>query len=400
MAAAASPPTMVNRNTTFLETELAAAGGSKLKVTLSTLKDELHIPALRASMVLGSSKHFRADYNNGPNEDCIVLKEVTWEEDKKKVSALFLGVFDGHGGGGHASAFVSKNLDVKFSSLMASTDIANLPTRRRRVEASLERAFCEVDMDLFHLIKKQVTSASKRCTKCRFFLEVPCMCSGVEIPANEGSTGTVLIITQEEVFCANIGDSDAVLVSEEEKASPTNKKRQKTNKYIQLTTTDTPLVDPSNEDFVRIKQVARTRRTHPLHYKAPEDGILVNQEASRFNYVSVPGARSLNMTRAFGNLGHKQVLVGGEACRLMENESSIIPRPHLTWTKRRREGGAWVLVVGSDGLWDNVDMDEVASVVVGGGEEEAGAVAKKLLDLAVRRRKKPDDISVGVVMGV
>ena len=34
-------------------------------------------------------------------------------------------------------------------------------------------------------------------------------------------------------------------------------------------------------------------------------GILKNERGDRFSYVAVAGARSLNMVRAFGNLGNK-----------------------------------------------------------------------------------------------
>jgi serine/threonine protein phosphatase PrpC len=60
------------------------------------------------------------------------------------------------------------------------------------------------------------------------------------------------------------------------------------------------------------------------------------------------------------------------------------------------------IVVGSDGLWDNLDLCEVVQVV---DDQLAGAVteqrvqdvAKDLLRLAVARKRKPDDICVAVI---
>ena len=221
--------------------------------------------------------------------------------------------------------------------------------------------------------------------------------------ANEGSTGTVVIVTGEDIFCANIGDSDAVLFSRHpphripQAVSPSHETGEQNKllsglKHERLTVTDTPLVDEENEDFLRIRKIAQARQSHPKAYEAPRNGILVNDKASRFNYVAIPGARSLNMTRAFGNLGHKVMRDGS----LVEDESPIVSRPHVVHILRTPEMHS--IVVGSDGLWDNVDLDDIEAVAFRLGDPQTIAASKsavkELLRLSVASKRKPDDIAI------
>ncbi|CDF34072.1 unnamed protein product [Chondrus crispus] len=57
-----------------------------------------------------------------------------------------------------------------------------------------------------------------------------------------------------------------------------------------------------------------------------------------------------------------------------------------------------MLVLASDGLWDFVNEQEVAAVVVQGGELEPMATA--LVDLAVKRGSKDDTSVVLVRLGL
>jgi len=426
-AAAPSPPrpASVARTGTFLEEDLV---DPRLipKVELAEIRET----AMQghAAFAIGSNKHHRATYRGWPNEDKVLLKHTTWHEDGQVVvRALFAAVFDGHGGEGLASEYVANHLHANFIALLETQDVA-LP-RTERVTRALELAFVKTDVDLYARVKSEAAkakTASKSRCKCKFFLEDPCACVGPPIPANEGSTGTVLVITATDVFCANIGDSDAILFSRRSRAPPTDeasppalsaassslsppslsRKRARVQTALEhsgITVTDTPMVDEASEDFQRIHKIARARKSHAKTYDAPANGILVNGQASRFNYVAVPGARSLNMTRAFGNLGHKVVRDG----RIIEEESPIISRPHVSHTPRVPSMHS--IVVGSDGLWDNVSIDKIVDVI---GEleddddddddddaatEGSQRAAKQLLKMAVASKRKPDDISVIVI---
>jgi len=130
-----------------------------------------------------------------------------------------------------------------------------------------------------------------------------------------------------------------------------------------LTIADTPVPDPLNEDYIRVKQIAETRvrRKASKTRSSRSDGIR-RGPSSRHNYVALEGAHSLNMTRAFGNFGHK-VFSQDQRRTIIEPQSPIIVRPHVNIFEPAYKDDFLFVVVASDGLWDNLRKDEVSSIV-------------------------------------
>jgi len=130
-----------------------------------------------------------------------------------------------------------------------------------------------------------------------------------------------------------------------------------------LTIADTPVPDLLNEDYIRVKQIAETRvrRKASKTRSNRSDGIR-RGVSDRFNYVALEGAHSLNMTRAFGNFGHKVFSENGTRV-VVERQSPIIVRPHVNIFEQACEEDFLFFVVASDGLWDNLNRDEVVDVV-------------------------------------
>ena len=255
------------------------------------------------------------------------------------------------------------------------------------------------------------------------------------ISANEGTTATIIVISSNDIICANIGDSDAFLLQDQpvlvessteppggspvsntsltsvpssdvslesdetvvKRARISDEARSPTEQLelIQMSVTDTPVADDDNEDYARIRLIAKKRASlvGPNEPKLPSDGILRSVRGPRFNYVSVPGARSLNMVRAFGNFGNKCFDKDG----LIEEDSPIISRPHVRIIPR--DPSFHAVVIGSDGLWDNLDRAVVVDICkkyLVGGSEQGRQCAKELFQRALKTRRKPDDISVVV----
>jgi hypothetical protein len=79
--------------------------GGAGKLTRPQITGTLELPSTQeelaeglAASALGSSKHYRLGYRGHPNEDRVFLRRTAWQEDGALVHALFVGVFDGHGG--------------------------------------------------------------------------------------------------------------------------------------------------------------------------------------------------------------------------------------------------------------------------------------------------------------
>ncbi|GBG28899.1 Protein phosphatase 2C 1 [Hondaea fermentalgiana] len=130
-----------------------------------------------------------------------------------------------------------------------------------------------------------------------------------------------------------------------------------------LTIADTPVPHLLNEDYIRVKQIAETRvrRKASKTRSSRSDGIR-RGPSNRHNYVALEGAHSLNMTRAFGNYGHK-VFSQDSPREIIEPESPIIVRPHVNIFEPAYKDDFLFVVVASDGLWDNLHKDEVSTVV-------------------------------------
>ena len=129
-----------------------------------------------------------------------------------------------------------------------------------------------------------------------------------------------------------------------------------------MTIADTPIPELDNEDYLRVKHIAQARvRRKPNKTRASRNDGIRRGPSSRFNYVALEGAHSLNMTRAFGNFGHK--VYTEDTAAIVELQSPIIVRPHVNIFEPAYEDDFLFVVVASDGLWDNLNKDEVAALV-------------------------------------
>lgn len=428
---------MERRRTFREEDELPKRSLSLNSIPFKSLEQTFSIGIACAS--IGSSKQFRGT-KYCENEDRVCLKWLDLNVDGNATQKiLFAGVFDGHGGRGKASTFVCDILPKNFETLFNQLDTLSFDVR---ISQALESSFQLTDSEFHNTVKSEAMKlnigSKKTVNCCKYFKEDPCSCSDPPISANEGSTGTVVLVTKDSIFTANIGDSDALLFSEESSSSslveetdsnssspsslstgsyendidkhfsPYKRLRNSVITHLavnQITVTDTPIVDEENEDYRRIRNIANKTVGVSASDRLPLDGILQSVRGHRFNYVALPGARSLNMVRAFGNLGNKNFING----KIIEIESPIISRPHIKIMPRN--SSMKTLIIASDGLWDNVEKDEITSILLShfgehwkapGSEgpkisEISKTCAIELMRKAVRAKKKPDDVTVIVI---
>mmetsp|Transcript_8651 Transcript_8651/g.11318 ORF Transcript_8651/g.11318 Transcript_8651/m.11318 type:complete len:456 (-) Transcript_8651:1158-2525(-) len=351
----------------------------------------------------------------GRNEDAFEISRMTIGDDN---AALFLGVFDGHGGCG-ASQYVAERMRDEFERQVEKCE---------NIEDALEASFLAVDRDLYievNQLAEQYRPFKRERCMCTFYREMPCRCMQAERTAHEGSTGTVVVYSKGKLYAANVGDSEALLTSrsasvkskynyprrsadgiyedsffssddedsalfspfqkalksiksftsnnnpfdEEQKSSSSNNLLKSRTYSTTITIVDTPTCSRDNEDYIRIKSIAEKRVSRKNSHKISGDGIR-RGSSPRLNYVALEGAHSLNMTRAFGNFGHKvfhqdsEHFSNGEVTsRFVMNEtmSPVIARPHVNAFDLYSD--QLFLVVGSDGLWDNLSKSEVNSIV-------------------------------------
>lgn len=381
---------------------------------------------------------------------------------------FFAAVYDGHGGSS-ASEFAKNHLrSIFFKKYLESNDADC-------IQEILKDTFAELDSLLFEDLQKATVEAAKKkdddCS-CKFFLENPCKCLQARREARTGSTGTVIIVKNRKLTVANIGDSEAKLFSFYQKKQKNfelsrnvirdlkssmadntlstfpnsnkavlqtfielfyHEKKATDSSFHSVTLTEchTPVVSLTSSDYNRISKIASKReaefKSAGLMYKFG-DGIR-RGAANRYNYVRLPGTHALNMTRAFGNFGHKTFIRKNERYLLNTEESPVVSTPFVKeYDLDQVDRKDCFFILASDGLWDNVTNHEVYETVINIvkshvhsefqsvcsekrykdfsmkllGEVVLNRLASKaangLIEKAINARKKLDDVTVVVIL--
>ncbi|KAF3447506.1 hypothetical protein FNV43_RR12692 [Rhamnella rubrinervis] len=287
--------------------------------------------------------------SKGLNQDSAILYQGYGNED-----GVFCGVFDGHGKNGHiVSEMVrnrlpllllsQKNFAAKINALILEEEDDFLtPSKNKDSEL--------VPSENFQNWKETITSAFKVMDKeIKLQENLDCACSG--------TTAVVVIQQGEDLAIANLGDSRAVLGTSTENEVTA----------IQLTTDLKPGLPAEAE---RIRQcngrvVALKQEPHIQRVWLPHE--------------DTPG---LAMSRAFGDF--------------LLKDHGIISTPDVSF--HRLTPKDQFIVLATDGVWDVLSNNEVASIVWKANSEEAAARAVVEAATATWRKKFPaskiDDCTV------
>ncbi len=292
-----------------------------------------------------------------------------------KGGALYVGVYDGHGGAG-AAQYVQEN----FLSTLVGELGSSAEWPARHAADALVRAYERTDIQMREDMMGKVSAHAEenrevRCADVQgHHREVPCRClvskgHGLTRAANEGCAAvSVMLLPKGELVCANAGDSVALVVRKEGPA-------------VLLSADHSPVLDPDNADYARVVAAGASVRDAPGVTLAD---VNAGGAVKPVPYVRAPGAHSLNMTRAFGNFGLKgagpaSALVVTPAVNVLPYDPSVL-----------------ACVVASDGLSDNVSRARIADVVR--SSANADGAARRLVGEAATADVKPDDTSCCVMM--
>lgn len=285
---------------------------------------------------------FSKQGGKGLNQDAAILCQGYEVED-----GAFCGVFDGHGKNGH---IVSKLVKKRLPSLIQSQKNALSQTDALADDDSFQN---ETEVELlpskkFHIWKEACISAFKAMDKeIKLQENLDSSCSG--------TTAVVVIRQGEDLVIANLGDSRAVLGTITENGLMA----------VQLTTDLKPGLPCEAE---RIKDcngrvAALKQEPHIQRVWLPD--------------VDTPG---LAMSRAFGDF-------------ILKNHG-IIAIPNVYY--RRLTPNDQFIILASDGVWDVLSNDRVASIVWASEKEQAAARVVEAATGAWKKypSAKVDDCSV------
>ncbi|GJY93848.1 probable protein phosphatase 2C 72 [Tanacetum coccineum] len=266
--------------------------------------------------------------SKGFNQDAAIIYQ-----DYGMKNGVFGGVFDGHGRNGQ---IVSKFVRNKLPSLIINQRNATM-TKGKTVNYDQD----EFESKDFQFWKEACYSAFKVMDKeIKLMEHIDCSCSG--------TTAVIVIKQGEDLVIANLGDSRAVLGTLAENGITP----------VQLTVDLKPSV-PSEADRIR-KSNGR---------------VMALREEPHIDRVWLPHHDSpgLAMSRAFGDFVLKS--------------HGIIAVPDVSY--HRLTPSDQFLVLASDGVWDVLSNNTVASIVWGAESEESAAKAIIVAAISAWKQKFP-----------
>ncbi|KDP34123.1 hypothetical protein JCGZ_07694 [Jatropha curcas] len=278
----------------------------------------------------GLGSLYSKEGSKGLNQDSAILHQGYGAE-----GGAFCGVFDGHGKNGHIVSKIVRNglplLLLNQRNVLAKTKTV-VDSKNEKVEDDL------VPSNNFYIWKEACINAFKVMDKeVKLQENLDCSCSG--------TTAVIVMRQGKDLAIANLGDSRAVLGTiNENKIMP-----------VQLTTDLKPNV-PSEADRIR-KCNGR---------------VLALKEEPHIHRVWLPHEDSpgLAMSRAFGDF-------------LLKNHG-IIALPEISY--RRLTSNDQFIILATDGVWDVLSNEQVASIVWAAESEQAAA--KAVVDAATAAWKK------------
>lgn len=267
----------------------------------------------------------------GINQDCF----LAWEGFGAQGEATFCGVFDGHGPMGH---HVAKKVRDCLPNLLLDNQCASLPMTNN-IQAFAGAGAVTVGSDGYVSVKKAFADCySKMDDTLKSNPDLNCVFSG--------TTAVTLLVQNKSLMIANVGDSRAILVSRGEGASL---------RVEQLTVDFKPDLPGELE---RIKDCKG--RVFALEDEPEVARIWLPNE-------NKPG---LAMARALGDFCLK--------------EYGLSAIPHVS--HREITNDDEFVVLATDGVWDVLSNDEVASIVE--KAEPKGLAAKSVVDTAAKKWKR------------
>ncbi|KAK8467262.1 hypothetical protein PHAVU_007G001500 [Phaseolus vulgaris] len=321
-------------------------------ITFSDYRIEMRVHRVPGRLFLNGSSQvaslFCKQGNGTINQDAMLL----WDNFCSKDDAVFCGVFDGHGPHGH---LVAKKLRDSFPlKLIAQWNSIN-PNTTYSYRNFFNTSFDDFQHDsvaptnIATLRQSFVRACKTMDSELRDQNQIDC--------SSSGSTAVILLKQGHDLVIANVGDSRAVLATQDRNGSLT---------AVQLTTDLKPDL-PREAERIRICK----------------GRVFALKSEPWISRVWLPNVNSpgLAMSRAFGDFCLK--------------DFGIISVPDFSYHRLTHRDQ--FVVLATDGVWDVLSNQEVVSIVASTPRSSA---ARILVDAAVQAWKaklpssKVDDCSV------
>ncbi|KAL7475577.1 hypothetical protein ACHAW6_001504, partial [Cyclotella cf. meneghiniana] len=289
------------------------------------------------------------------------------------------GVFDGHGDGGFASEYISSRLFQKLSSHPQWPVAFHSIDSDTNSTTEGDGAMMNLLMESFHELDEDLRKEPTRVK-------------------GGGTTAIVVVVSEEKIFAANVGDCRCILVKKRSGGMKSD-----VGSTVSVTNSDSLEVIPLSEDHKPNLPSERARiesaglSIHADHIPAEDDTAgpaVIYKIKKSDNDV-------LGVSRAFGDFDYKS----NDA--LSSSRQAVICTPE-TVVRERHNNEDMYLVLACDGIWDVMSDEDVGFFVSTrvteycaggpsmGGNEVLARVGDDLLNLCLEKGSR-DNMSVLIV---
>jgi len=265
-----------------------------------------------------------SENSNNPNEDRLNFKQLNFIR-----NGYYLAVYDGHGGD-FVSNYANERFPLyfeenyltiekkEFKQYEYEYDTNLIKKQREVIIEAIKKTFSQIERELYLITEKEFETGNQNA-------------------AFVGSCALVIIIHNNEIISANLGDSKAMLFRKSTNSTSTNIEKIK-------------IINRHNS----AKQTEREK----LIKNFPNDPDVVQCQGSDNKYCYVKGM--LQVTRAFADFHLKYNKFKVRSIKQF-NGPYITSEPEILTFNY--ETGRDYLVVASDGMWDELSSKDVERII-------------------------------------
>ena len=306
------------------------------------------IPLLNKNIIISSviTKAGICDEEEKINQDSYLIRENIFNEDIN-----LYGIFDGHGDNGHLiSKYISKYINDYY--LNSKNIIDNKDDLSKLQKNNIKKLFLEK--------KEKIINNCQNCldldlnTKINFDI------------SQSGSTSALLFLTDEDLICANVGDSQCYLFKCSDEDMWTYESLSKIHK-------------PTDEEEKK-RIIENGGEIHPYY---DQDGFFEGPDRIYVKGKTYPG---LSLSRSIGDLEGKKI--------------GIISEPEII--AKKIEQSHKFIIMGSDGLWDVIkpyDVNRIVRPYFNKGDIDGACkiLLKKAEAVWKKNNEERDDITIIII---
>lgn len=252
------------------------------------------------------------------------------------------------------------------------------------LETAIQQTFIELDARMLQELMsttKQNKAETQQKNRPNFPASNNMASSSLFDDSESGTTAIIILLTPNDIICANLGDSRAMLCRSS--SDGPNEKSKRNNTIISLSNDHKPC---NEEEKARIEAAGGVVLGDKI-----EGRLAVSRALGDFDFKDIDsvlfaaGPQKNEDDNSISNIGDNTICSNeqkGEIKFIHPNDQMVSCIPEVTVIQRDKTQDQY-LIIACDGIWDvlsNEGCEQVISAVFQEGERDVGLVCEELLD--------------------